>query len=44
MHSSSQVNYYIRGPHGAGKVYSEMFVDYFMFLLVDFIIASGKNI
>lgn len=22
-----QVNFYIRGPHGAGKVYSEMFKD-----------------
>lgn len=22
-----QVNFYIRGPHGAGKVYTEMFKD-----------------
>ncbi|VAH88890.1 unnamed protein product [Triticum turgidum subsp. durum] len=37
-----EVNFYIRGPHGAGKVYSEMFKDNsdrtwkFMYLLVEF--------
>ncbi|KAI3921593.1 hypothetical protein MKW92_027053 [Papaver armeniacum] len=36
-----EVNFYIRGPHGAGKVYSEMFKDQadkqwkFMFLIVE---------
>ncbi|MCL7037331.1 hypothetical protein MKW94_022602 [Papaver nudicaule] len=36
-----EVNFYIRGPHGAGKVYSEMFQDQadkqwkFMFLIVE---------
>ena len=24
---SKQVNFYIRGPHGAGKVFTEMFKD-----------------
>lgn len=41
-----QVNFYIRGPHGAGKVYSEMFKDQsdknwkFTYLIVEILSPS----
>jgi len=42
-HAFFQVNFLIRGPHGAGKVYSEMFKDNsdrtwkFTYLVVDIV-------
>lgn len=44
-----QINFYIRGPHGAGKVYTEMFKDKvdkqwkYTYLMVD-ISAPSKTL